>query len=205
MKLITELVDHDLSVITEGKGKDLYIEGIFMQSAVKNKNGRFYPKQILAKEVSRYVKEEVKSKRAIGELNHPATPTINPERASHLVTSLVESGNNFIGKAKILNTPMGEIVKGLLDGGVKLGVSSRGLGSLAKKGNISYVREDFRLCSIDIVADPSAPSAFVEGIMENAEWVYDDILGYRDVIKRTPSKKLEEQQIKLFEQFINNL
>lgn len=205
MKLITELVDHDLSVITEGRGKDLYIEGIFMQSAVKNKNGRFYPKQILVKEVSRYVKEEVKSKRAIGELNHPASPTINPERASHLVTSLVESGNDFIGKAKILNTPMGEIVKGLLDGGVKLGVSSRGLGSLAKKGNTSYVREDFRLCSIDIVADPSAPSAFVEGIMENAEWVYDDILGYQDVIKNTPSHKLEEQTMRLFEKFINTL
>jgi hypothetical protein len=205
MKLITELVDHELSVITEGKGKDLYIEGIFMQSDIKNRNGRFYPKDILTKEVNRFVKEEISGKRAIGELNHPATPTINPERASHLITSLVADGKDFRGKAKVLNTPMGEIVKGLLHGGVKLGVSSRGLGSLAKKGNTSYVKEDFRLCTIDIVADPSAPSAFVEGIMENAEWVYDDILGYRDVIMRTPSRKLEEQTMRLFEKFINTL
>jgi hypothetical protein len=208
MKLITELLDEEIRVITEGKNKNLYIEGIFMQSTVKNRNGRVYPKEIMAKEVGRFVNEEIKNKRAIGELNHPPNPTINPERASHLITSLKESGNDYIGKAKILDTPMGNIVKGLLDGGVKLGVSSRGLGSLTKKGNASVVGSDFKLCTVDIVADPSAPSAFVEGIMENAEWVYDDVLGYqsiRDSIRKAPSRKLEEKKIELFQDFINKL
>lgn len=208
MKLITELLDHDLNILREAKGKDLYIEGVFMQSTVKNRNGRIYPKDIMSKEVKRFVNEEIKNKRAIGELNHPPNPTINPERASHLITSLQENGNDYIGKAKILDTPMGNIVRGLLEGGVKLGVSSRGLGSLTKKGGASVVGDDFKLSTIDIVADPSAPSAFVEGIMENAEWVYDDVLGYQSIrnsINKTPSRHLEEKKIEVFRNFINNL
>jgi hypothetical protein len=208
MKLITELLDHELEIITEGKNKDLFIEGIFMQSTIKNRNGRVYPKEVMQKEISRYVSEEVAQKRSIGELNHPANPAINPERASHLITSLVENGNDYIGKAKILDTPMGNIVRGLLEGGVKLGVSSRGLGSITKKGTTSIVGPDFKLSTIDIVADPSAPSAFVEGIMENADWVYDDVLGYqtvRDIISKTPSKELEEAKLMVFQNFINKL
>jgi len=208
MKLITELLDHDLNILREAKGKDLYIEGVFMQSTVKNRNGRIYPKDVMSKEVNRFVNEEIKNKRAIGELNHPPNPTINPERASHLITSLEENGNDYIGKAKILDTPMGNIVRGLLEGGVKLGVSSRGLGSLTKKGGASVVGSDFKLSTIDIVADPSAPSAFVEGIMENAEWVYDDVLGYQSIrnsINKTPSRHLEEKKIEVFRNFINNL
>jgi hypothetical protein len=208
MKLITELLDHDLNILTEGKGKTLHIEGVFLQSSVKNRNGRIYPKEIMSREVRRFVNEEIKNKRSIGELNHPPNPTINPERASHLITSLQESGNDYIGKAKILDTPMGNIVRGLLEGGVKLGVSSRGLGSLTKKGNASVVGNDFKLSTIDIVADPSAPSAFVEGIMENAEWVYDDVLGYQSIrnsIRKTPSKYLEEKKLEVFSNFINKL
>jgi hypothetical protein len=175
---------------------------------VKNRNGRIYPKEIMSREVRRFVNEEVKNKRSIGELNHPPNPTLNPERASHLITSLQESGNDYIGKAKILDTPMGNIVRGLLEGGVKLGVSSRGLGSLTKKGGASVVGSDFKLSTIDIVADPSAPSAFVEGIMENAEWVYDDVLGYQSIrnsIRKTPSKYLEEKKLEVFSNFINKL
>ena len=208
MKLITELLDHDLNILTEGKGKTLHIEGVFLQSSVKNRNGRIYPKEIMSREVRRFVNEEVKNKRSIGELNHPPNPTLNPERASHLITSLQESGNDYIGKAKILDTPMGNIVRGLLEGGVKLGVSSRGLGSLTKKGGASVVGSDFKLSTIDIVADPSAPSAFVEGIMENAEWVYDDVLGYQSIrnsIRETPSKYLEEKKLEVFSNFINKL
>lgn len=208
MKLITELLDHDLNILTEGKGKTLHIEGVFLQSSVKNRNGRIYPKEIMSREVRRFVNEEIKNKRSIGELNHPPNPTINPERASHLITSLQESGNDYIGKAKILDTPMGNIVRGLLEGGVKLGVSSRGLGSLTKKGGASVVGSDFKLSTIDIVADPSAPSAFVEGIMENAEWVYDDVLGYQSIrnsIRETPSKYLEEKKLEVFSNFINKL
>jgi hypothetical protein len=211
MKLITELIDEELTIITEGKSKNLYIEGVFMQSTIKNRNGRIYPKDIMSKEVDRYVNEEVRLSRSIGELNHPSNPTINPERASHLITSLVESGNDYVGKAKILDTPMGNIVKGLLSGGVKLGVSSRGLGSLTKKNGSSIVGSDFKLCTIDVVHDPSAPSAFVEGIMENAEWFLDKDIGYkkieivRQVINNTSSKNLEETKLKLFNNFINNL
>jgi len=208
MKLITELLDHDLNILTEGKGKTLHIEGVFLQSSVKNRNGRIYPKEIMSREVRRFINEEIKNKRSIGELNHPPNPTINPERASHLITSLQESGNDYIGKAKILDTPMGNIVRGLLEGGVKLGVSSRGLGSLTKKGGASVVGSDFKLSTIDIVADPSAPSAFVEGIMENAEWVYDDVLGYQSIrnsIRETPSKYLEEKKLEVFSNFINKL
>jgi hypothetical protein len=212
MKLITELLEESVELVTEAKSGQRFIEGVFMQSTVKNRNGRVYPKDILGKEVARYVREEVAQSRAIGELNHPANPVINPERASHLITSLKESGNDYIGKAKILDTPMGNIVSGLLDGGVRLGVSSRGLGSLTKKNGASVVGEDFRLCTVDIVADPSAPSAFVEGIMENAEWVLDEDQNFvlmsdalKETIKKTSSSKLEETKLALFQSFINKL
>ena len=178
VKLISESILQDVEYITEAKedGKKSYkIRGIFMQADIKNKNGRVYPMEILQKEVKRYNEEFIKEKRAYGELGHPEGPTINLERASHMITALYPDGKNFIGEAKILATPMGEIVKTLMDEGAKLGVSSRGMGSLEeKKDGASYVRNDFYLATAaDIVSDPSAPSAFVEGIMEGKEWVWN--------------------------------
>ena len=178
VKLISEEFASDVEYITEEKenGKKEYkIKGIFMQADIKNKNGRVYPMEILQKEVNRYNKEFIKEKRAYGELGHPEGPTINLERASHMITALYPDGKNFIGEAKILATPMGEIVKTLMDEGAKLGVSSRGMGSLEqKKDGSNYVRNDFYLATAaDIVSDPSAPSAFVEGIMEGKEWVWN--------------------------------
>ena len=178
VKLISEEFISDVEYITEEKenGKKEYkIKGIFMQADIKNKNGRVYPMEILDKEVKRYNKEFINEKRAYGELGHPEGPTINLERASHMITALYPDGKNFIGEAKILATPMGEIVKTLMDEGAKLGVSSRGMGSLEeKKDGASYVRNDFYLATAaDIVSDPSAPSAFVEGIMEGKEWVWN--------------------------------
>ena len=178
VKLISESIVQDVEYITEAKedGKKSYkIRGIFMQADIKNKNGRVYPMEILQKEVARYNKEFINEKRAYGELGHPEGPTINLERASHMITALYPDGKNFIGEAKILATPMGEIVKTLMDEGAKLGVSSRGMGSLEeKKDGASYVRNDFYLATAaDIVSDPSAPSAFVEGIMEGKEWVWN--------------------------------
>ena len=178
VKLISESIVQDVEYITEAKedGKKSYkIRGIFMQADIKNKNGRVYPMEILQKEVKRYNKEFINEKRAYGELGHPEGPTINLERASHMITALYPDGKNFIGEAKILATPMGEIVKTLMDEGAKLGVSSRGMGSLEeKKDGASYVRNDFYLATAaDIVSDPSAPSAFVEGIMEGKEWVWN--------------------------------
>ena len=177
MKLICELqesVEYEL-IEEDGKPKKYYIEGIFMQSEKKNKNGRVYPLPVLEKEVNRYVKEYVKPKRAFGELGHPEGPTVNLERVSHMITSLVPDGKNFIGEAKIMGTPMGEIVKNLMNEGAKLGVSSRGMGSLDQKNGANYVRDDFYLATAaDIVADPSAPNAFVEGIMEGKEWVWNN-------------------------------
>jgi len=178
VKLISEEFISDVEYITEerenGK-KDYKIKGVFMQADIKNKNGRVYPMEILQKEVARYNKEFINEKRAYGELGHPEGPTINLERASHMITALYADGKNFIGEAKILATPMGEIVKTLMDEGAKLGVSSRGMGSLEeKKDGASYVRNDFYLATAaDIVSDPSAPSAFVEGIMEGKEWVWN--------------------------------
>ena len=171
MKLISEFNDYGIEpVIVEQneKGeKDYYIEGIFMQSEIKNRNGRIYPKQVIQEEVKRYNKEFVEKKRAFGELGHPEGPTINLDKVSHMIEKLEEDGNNFVGRAKILSTPNGQIVKNLIDDGAKLGVSSRGLGSLESKGNAQYVKDDFQLATAgDIVADPSAPEAFVEGIME---------------------------------------
>ena len=178
VKLISESIVQDVEYITEEKenGKKNYkIRGIFMQADIKNKNGRVYPMEILQKEVKRYNEEFINEKRAYGELGHPEGPTINLERASHMITALYPDGKNFIGEAKILATPMGEIVKTLMDEGAKLGVSSRGMGSLEeKKDGASYVRNDFYLATAaDIVSDPSAPSAFVEGIMEGKEWVWN--------------------------------
>jgi len=178
VKLISESIAQDVEYITEeqGNGKKSYkIKGVFMQAEIKNKNGRVYPMEILQKEVARYNKEFINENRAYGELGHPEGPTINLERASHMITALYADGQNFIGEAKILATPMGEIVKTLMDEGAKLGVSSRGMGSLEEKKNgASYVRDDFYLATAaDIVSDPSAPSAFVEGIMEGKEWVWN--------------------------------
>ncbi len=175
MKLITEHYD-DFEVLTEGKnGKDMKIKGVFMQAETKNRNGRVYPLDVLQKEVTRYSKELVENKRAFGELGHPEGPTVNLDRVSHLIEELYAEGNNIIGKAKILDTPNGKIVKELLNAGAKLGVSSRGMGTLEKRGQTNYVKDDFYLATAgDIVADPSAPKAFVEGIMEGKEWIWDN-------------------------------
>ena len=176
MKLITETIE-DVKLITEEKNgkKLLYIEGVFLQSELKNRNGRMYPFAVLDREVKRYNEEYVKSKRALGELGHPDGPTINLDRVSHRITSLKSEGNNFIGKAQILDTPMGNIAKNLLGEGVQLGVSSRGMGSIDKTESCNVVRDDFMLTTAaDIVADPSAPDAFVNGIMEGKEWVWNN-------------------------------
>ena len=177
VKLISEEIQ-DVEYICEEKengNKDYKIRGIFMQADVKNRNGRVYPMEVLQKEVNRYNKEYIKEKRAFGELGHPDGPTVNLERASHMITKLYPDGKNFIGEAKIMSTPMGEIVKTLMDEGAKLGVSSRGMGSLDQKNGANYVRNDFYLATAaDIVADPSAPNAFVEGIMEGKEWVWNN-------------------------------
>ena len=177
MKLISEQIE-GVEYITEEKDngdKSYKIKGVFMQSEVKNRNGRVYPFEVLDKEVKRYNKEYIEEKRAFGELGHPDGPTVNLERASHMITALYPKGKNFIGEAKILKTPMGEIVKNLMDEGAKLGVSSRGMGSLEQKNGANYVKDDFYLATAaDIVADPSAPNAFVEGIMEGKEWVLNN-------------------------------
>lgn len=216
MQLITEIsADVKTSeVLDEATGKkDFFIEGIFLQSEQKNRNGRIYPKKILSREVGRYMKEYVDTKRALGELNHPATPQVNPERASHLIVALKEDGNNFVGKAKILNTPMGNIVRGLLEGGVQIGVSSRGLGTLKESNGVKVVQEDFYMSTIDIVSDPSAPDAFVNGIMEGVEWIYENgilsqkaIEDIKEEIEEEHSKvKLDEKAlVKLFETFLSN-
>ena len=176
VKLISEAIE-DVEYITEEKengGKSYKIRGIFMQADVKNRNGRVYPMEVLEKEVTRYNKKFISENRAYGELGHPDGPTVNLERVSHMVTELYPDGKNFIGEAKILKTPMGEIVKNLMDEGAKLGVSSRGMGSLDQRNGANYVRNDFYLATAaDIVADPSAPNAFVEGIMEGKEWVWN--------------------------------
>ena len=210
MKLITETLFSDFSVdrvLDEATGKkNLFIEGIFMQAEVKNRNGRIYPRPVLAKEVNRYIREYVDKGRAIGELNHPPSPSPNPERASHLITSLQESGNDFIGRAKVLNTPMGNIVTGLVDGGVQLGVSSRGLGSLKESNGVKVVQSDFYLSCVDIVGDPSAPSAFVNGLYEGAEWIYQDgkLVQTAEEIKKDMEKTKYNEQVAIeaFAKFI---
>ena len=217
MKLISEFNDYGVQpVIVEQneKGeKDYFIEGIFMQSEIKNRNGRIYPKEVIQKEVKRYNKEFVEKKRAFGELGHPEGPTINLDKVSHMIEKLEEDGNNFVGRAKILSTPNGQIVKNLIDDGAKLGVSSRGLGSLESKGNAQYVKVDFQLATAgDIVADPSAPEAFVEGIMEGVEWVYESgILKAKDLdqmqkdLKTARLNKLEETKLNLWKSFVEKL
>ena len=213
MKLITEQIEN-VQILTEEKDgkKLLYIEGVFLQSELTNRNGRRYPFEVLNREVERYNEEYVKTKRALGELGHPDGPTINLDRVSHRITSLRAEGNNFIGKAQILDTPMGKIAKSLLDEGVQLGVSSRGMGSIEKQEGISVVRDDFMLTTAaDIVADPSAPDAFVNGIMEGKEWVWDNgILKEREVAKyqryiNGSRRELEERTLKVFEDFLGKL
>ena len=201
MKLITETYD-DYEILIEGKGKDMKIQGVFMQAETKNRNGRVYPLGVLQKEVTRYNKELVSKNRAFGELGHPDGPTVNLDRVSHMIEELVPEGNNIIGKAKILDTPNGKIVKELLNSGAKLGVSSRGMGTLEKKGNANYVKDDFYLATAaDIVADPSAPQAFVEGIMEGKEWIWDNgILKESEVAKihRLASANKQAEAIEAF-------
>ena len=217
MKLIREQIE-DIQVLEEetktGK-KNLYIEGTFLQGEIKNRNGRMYPMSTLAREVDKYNENFIKSGRALGELGHPDGPTVNLDRVSHLITSLVQEGSNFKGRARILDTPMGNIARNLLGEGVKLGVSSRGIGSLkVNKEGINVVADDFMLATAaDIVADPSAPDAFVEGIMEGKEWVWEgNILKERELraikqgLDNAPnSKVIEEMKVSAFESFINSL
>jgi hypothetical protein len=215
MKLILERQDSDIQVITEAKQngkKDVFIEGIFMMADSKNRNGRVYESKVLQPAVEKYIEEQVKTGRAVGELNHPDGPTINLDKVSHLITKLEWNDSNVIGKAKILDTPMGQIVKGLLEGGVKLGVSSRGMGSLEQREGINFVKDDFQLATIDIVQDPSAPSAFVNGIMEGVEWIWEngvfkpqEIEKIETEIKRTPSAQLAEAQVRVFQHFLSKL
>ena len=215
MKLITEYVEQNIETICEQKkdgSKDYFIEGVFMQSNKKNRNGRIYEKKCLENAVEKYVVEQVKQGRAVGELNHPEGPTVNLDKVSHKITDLHWQGNDVVGKASILKTPMGKIVEGLLEGGVKLGVSSRGMGSLVQKNGASYVGDDFMLATVDIVQDPSAPSAFVNGVMEGVEWVWDnglirqqDIEAIETEIKRAPRKDLQEAERRAFKNFLSKL
>jgi hypothetical protein len=216
MKLIREVFDQTSYIVEEkdGKGKQYFIEGIFLQSDLKNRNGRMYPESVMDKEVARYMKEQVEQNRAYGELGHPDTPSINLDRVSHLITSLRKEGTNYIGKAKILDTPMGNIAKALLDGGSNLGVSSRALGSLKSNNEgVQVVQDDFMLSTAaDIVADPSAPDAFVRGIMESKEWVFVDgkfvekqIDEVKRTIRKTSSRNLEEAKILAFQKFLTKI
>ena len=215
MKLISEYHDSNLQVITEAKkdGKKEYvIEGVFMQADKKNRNGRVYEKSILEAAVNKYVQEQVKTGRAVGELNHPDGPGINLDKVSHKITELRFEGSDVIGKASILQTPMGKIVEGLLEGGVKLGVSSRGMGTLEKKNGVMQVGKDFMLATVDIVQDPSAPEAFVNGIMEGVDWVWDNgILKPQEIekieteIKEARNMRSSDIEIKAFKNFLSKL
>ena len=214
MKLITE-TSEDVQVLTEGKGdsKKLYIEGVFLQSELKNRNGRMYPFSVLQKEVNRYNEEYIKTSRALGELGHPDGPTVNLDRVSHRIVSLAEDGTNFRGKAQILDTPMGKIASSLLGEGLKLGVSSRGMGSIDKREDVNVVMDDFMLATAaDIVADPSAPDAFVNGIMEGKEWAWDNgilketkVAKYQSYMNNATRKNLEERTLRVFEDFLSGL
>ena len=216
MRLIKEF-NESISYLTEEskdpKKPNVFIEGVFLQSDLKNKNGRVYPREIMQREVQRYVNENVNTKRAYGELGHPDGPTVNLDRVSHMITELREDGNNWIGKAKIMDTPMGRIVKELISEGAQLGVSSRGLGSLKERNGINEVQGDFMLATAaDIVADPSAPDAFVSGIMEGKEWVFvngrwteQDIEEAKSTISRANIADLEEEKMQVFSNFIDKL
>jgi len=215
MKLISEYHDSNIQVITEAKSdgkKEYFIEGVFMQADKKNRNGRIYERSILENAVNKYVKEQVKTGRAVGELNHPDGPGINLDKVSHRITELRFEGSDVIGKASILQTPMGKIVEGLLEGGVKLGVSSRGMGSLEKKNGVMSVGKDFMLATVDIVQDPSAPEAFVNGIMEGVDWVWDNgILKPQEIeiieteIKEARNMRSSDIEIKAFKNFLSKL
>ena len=216
MKLIREEIETVDFIVEERNGKkNMFIEGIFLQGDLKNRNGRMYPMETLRKEVQRYTENHVNSGRALGELGHPDGPTVNLDRVSHKIVSLKENGTNFIGKAKILSTPMGKIAESLISEGVKLGVSSRGIGSLKQtREGVNIVGDDFMLSTAaDIVADPSAPDAFVEGIMEGKNWVWDGGIlreqqaakTYNQINTLVDQKQLDEQKIRLFDDFLNNL
>ena len=215
MRLITEYVENNLEMICEAKKggeKSYIISGVFMQANQKNRNGRIYEKSIMENAVEKYVTEQVKTGRAVGELNHPEGPTVNLDKVSHKITDLHWQGNDVVGKASILKTPMGQIVEGLLEGGVKLGVSSRGMGSLVSKNGAQYVGDDFMLSTVDIVQDPSAPSAFVNGVMEGVEWVWDNgLIRQQDIeiieteIKSAPRKDLQDVEIRAFKNFLSKL
>jgi len=216
MKLIKEVFETTNLIVEEklGKGKTYFIEGVFLQSNIVNRNKRMYQEGIMDREVGRYLKESVQSNRAYGELGHPDTPSINLDRVSHLIVDLRKEGTNWIGKAKILETPMGQIARGLLDGGANLGVSSRAMGSLKMNNEgINIVQDDFMLSTAaDIVADPSAPDAFVRGIMENKEWIFVDgkfveqqIEEVRSFVKKTSSRNLEEAKIRAFQHFLSKI
>jgi len=214
MKLITETVE-EVKMITEEKNgvKTLYIQGPFLVAEMKNKNGRMYKADTLAKEVGRYNEEYVTKNRAFGELGHPDSPTINLDRVSHLITNLKQEGSTWIGKAKILETPMGKIAKSLMEGGATLGVSSRGMGSLKEVNGVNVVQDDYYLATAaDIVADPSAPGAFVQGIMEGKEWIWDngvvreiDVNAYYNQIKNAKQRQIDEVSLKIFENFLSKL
>ena len=214
MKLISEEVQNAEYLVEEKNGKKEYkIRGVFLQSEIKNRNGRVYPTEILVREVNRYTKEFININRAFGELGHPDGPTVNLERVCHMVKSLKQDGKDFIGEAKIMDTPYGKIVKGLIDEGAQLGVSSRGMGSLMQRNGINYVKDDFYLATAaDIVADPSAPDAFVEGIMESKNWVWDngvlkekDIESWKNHVRSAKMRSLEEAKLKVFQSFLTKL
>tara|TARA_R100001510_G_scaffold47462_1_gene44794 strand:- start:312 stop:962 length:651 start_codon:yes stop_codon:yes gene_type:complete len=216
MKLIREEIESVEFLVEQKNGKkSMYIEGVFLQGNIKNRNGRMYPMETLRKEVGRYSENHIQAGRALGELGHPDGPTVNLDRVSHKIVSLKESGSNFIGKAKLLNTPMGKIASSLVEEGVKLGVSSRGIGSLKMtREGVNIVGDDFMLATAaDIVADPSAPDAFVEGIMEGKEWVWDGGIlrekfahkTYKQINTLVDQKKLDEQKLNLFNDFLNSI
>tara|TARA_R110002153_G_scaffold45935_2_gene129485 strand:+ start:1049 stop:1693 length:645 start_codon:yes stop_codon:yes gene_type:complete len=214
MKLICE-INEDLEYVAEEAdgGKNHFIKGVFMQGNIKNRNGRIYPMEVLQKEVARYNSDYIDRKRSLGELGHPAGPTINLDRVSHMITELYQEGDNFMGKAKILDTPMGNIVKNLMNEGATIGVSSRGMGSLKQRNGVAEVQNDFYLATAaDIVADPSAPDAFVEGIMEGKEWIWDNgiireatINDYKNEIQEASPKDITESMIRVYKDFISKL
>ena len=214
MKLITEHLESELSYVTEAANgkKSVVIEGIFMQAESKNRNGRIYPREVMESAVNKYVTEQVIKGRAVGELNHPEGPQINLDKVSHRITELSWDGNNVMGKALVLDTPMGQIVKGLVEGGVQLGVSSRGMGTLVQQNGVNMVGKDFVLATVDIVQDPSAPEAFVNGIMEGVEWIWEngilkaqDVEKYETEIKAAASSQLVETQLKVWSDFLSKL
>ena len=215
MKLIAEYTEANLEILTEAdeKGNKKYaIEGIFMQAEQKNRNGRIYPRAVMESALNKYNKDQVSKGRAVGELNHPEGPTVNLDKVSHKIESLTWKGNDVVGKATILETPMGKIVQGLLDGGVNLGVSTRGMGSLERRGDAMLVKDDFLLNAVDIVQDPSAPSAFVNGVMEGVEWVWNNgIIEAKQIeqmeteIKKAPRTDLYETQVREFKNFLSLL